>query len=63
MGYSIVYMRPDGWWEAGSGWLTEAGAVLDGEAHNWGASPWAVVPTSKIVDIDGDRRLPPSEGP
>ena len=65
MTWSLVYLRPDGWWSAGGGWTTINGAYRDGEQHDWGRSPWAVMPTSALVDDDDGEslRLPPGDEP
>lgn len=57
-GYSIVYLRPDGWWEAGNGWDTVDEAREDGRLHEWRHTKWAIVPTEIVEEIDGDRRMP-----
>lgn len=58
MTYSLVYLRPDGWWEAGKGWATLGDAVADGSDHDWRGRAWGVAPTPLVVEVDGDRRLP-----
>ena len=57
-GYSIVYQRPDGWWEAGNGWDTADDAVADGNDHEWRGRAWGVVSSDVVEEIDGDRRCP-----
>lgn len=58
MTYSIVYLRPDGWWEAGKGWTEHDDAIADGQEHDWRGRAWGVAPTVMVGEIDGDRRLP-----
>lgn len=41
--FAIVYLRPDGWWEAGRSWDSFAGALKDGEDHEWNGSAWGIV--------------------
>jgi hypothetical protein len=41
--FAIVYLRPDGWWEAGRGWDTLADAKSDGEDHDWRGGEWGIV--------------------
>lgn len=31
MTFAILYLRPDGWWEAGQGWEDRAHAEADGK--------------------------------
>ena len=48
--YSIIYLRPDGWWNAGSGFKTRSEAVTAGEGHNFGHDMWGIVPTDNLND-------------
>jgi hypothetical protein len=41
--WALVYLRPDGWWEAGRGWVTLHDAERDGKAHEWHGTSWAIV--------------------
>ena len=41
--WALVYLRPDGWWEAGRGWLTMHDAVKDGKTHDWKGTDWGVI--------------------
>lgn len=41
--WALVYLRPDGWWEAGRGWDLLADARNDGESHDWKGSSWGIV--------------------
>lgn len=44
--WALVYLRPDGWWEAGRGWDTLHDARDDGIAHDWKGSDWGIVKIS-----------------
>ena len=41
--FAIVYLRPDGWWEAGRGWDNIEDAKRDGEAHDWRGTHWGII--------------------
>jgi hypothetical protein len=41
--WGLVYLRPDGWWEAGRGWDTLHDARVSGEEHDWKGTDWGVV--------------------
>ena len=56
--FALVYLRPDGWWSAGTGWNTIEGARTDGQEHDWNGRAWGITLTSSLVDIEGDLRLP-----
>lgn len=47
MRYAIVYLRPDGWWVAGTGARSRDEATQDAEAHDWRGSVWKVVPSER----------------
>jgi hypothetical protein len=41
--WALVYLRPDGWWEAGRGWDTLHDAREDGKTHAWHGTSWGIV--------------------
>ena len=45
--WALVWLRPDGWWEAGRGWDTLHDARKEGEAHDWKGADWGII---KIPD-------------
>lgn len=47
--FAIVYLRPDGWWCAGDGFVSEMDAIGAGDDHDWRGTDWKVVATSELV--------------
>jgi hypothetical protein len=52
--WALVYMRPDGWWEAGRGWETLHDARESGKQHDWLGTDWGIVNIpEEIPHIEG----------
>ena len=47
--WGIVYLRPDGWWSAGTGFESEAEALEAAQEHNWRGSKWRVIPVKSYA--------------
>ena len=48
--WAIVYLRPDGWWEAGRGWRTREAAWTDAKEQLPGVK-WRVVRITELPEI------------
>lgn len=48
MTFAIVYQRPDGWWLAGDGFVSNADALDAGDKYNWLGADWMVIPTEDL---------------
>jgi hypothetical protein len=51
--FAIVYMRPDGWWDAEGRWDSVEAARKSGNAHAWNGRSWAIV-TAESLEWDED---------
>jgi hypothetical protein len=49
--WALVYLRPDGWWEAGRGWDTLHDAREGGKAHTWHGSKWGIVNIPEDLEV------------
>ena len=48
MSFAILYMRPDGWWVAGDGFVDLQDAIGAGDEHNWNGTDWKVVESDNL---------------
>ncbi len=52
MTYAIMYLRPDGWWEAGRWWHNRAGCEEDAREHFKGTNTtWRVI----LIDENSEK--------
>jgi len=49
--WALVYLRPDGWWEAGRGWATLHDARESGKVHTWHGSKWGIVNIPEDLEV------------
>lgn len=48
--WTIIYLRPDGWWSAGGGFEDPLAALEAAQGHKWGGSQWGIIPSDALKD-------------
>jgi hypothetical protein len=48
MTWAIVYARPDGWWVAADGFVSDIDAINAGDENDWGGVDWEVIRSDSL---------------